>query len=196
MTALTAQDPDRPEPGNLNWRGTRASTQAREQILTAALEGALSALGKAKRAQAGLALGSEEKMTFAAAIGPEGEALESQELAVRELDEGVRAALKDGRSMSIELRNDDPVMPARRQSFLGRKNRTVFLVPLIMLGELRGLLAVENGGSISDGSTEGLETVDRPHCAGARSCSAQRGSPPSSEPRALPARSCRTPPIS
>lgn len=159
MTALTAHDPEQPQSRNLNWSGTRASTNARNQILTAALDGALSALGKAKKARAGLALGSEEKMTFVAAVGTDGEDLEGQEMDVRRLETEVQAGLKDGRSMSIELRNDDPVVPARRQSFLGRKNRTVFLVPLIMLGELRGVLMVENSGSIGNGSAEGLETV-------------------------------------
>jgi diguanylate cyclase (GGDEF)-like protein/PAS domain S-box-containing protein len=126
------------DPGN---RGA-PDASARERILGAALDAVLAALGRSDRVTVGLALGSDTKMTLLAARGAHATELEGVEIALAELSGAARESLVAGHLVTIDGGSLLGSQPGR--GGLRRKTPHLALVPLVISGEVRGLLVVES----------------------------------------------------
>jgi diguanylate cyclase (GGDEF)-like protein/PAS domain S-box-containing protein len=136
-----------------------AGAPARDRILEAALQSVLEALDGERNARASLALGAAEQMAVVAVGGPSAAELEGSELALRSLEPSIRTALLEGRSVSFEPEDGQLPQLARRRGLLGRKNCSVAMMPIVMLGELKGMIVVETATTLSSALARRVETL-------------------------------------
>lgn len=136
-----------------------ASAPVRERIFEAATDGILKALKKTRQARAGLALGKDQRMTFVAVAGAESAELEGAEIELRSLDASTRALLLEGRSAAFDLDDAERALPQRKRRLFARRGPAVFMTPLVILGELKGMIVVESPSPLPTEARGELETL-------------------------------------
>jgi len=139
--------------------GPAPLTDTTQSILDASLDAILGLLGKAPGTRVGLAVGSEDRMTFVAAAGRSAEELRGTPLDLGALAEPARADLCIGRPAEVDPAAAGISRARGPRLSLRRTKRTLFLTPLFRQGNQRAILGIETARAISPEVRRRLETL-------------------------------------
>jgi diguanylate cyclase (GGDEF)-like protein/PAS domain S-box-containing protein len=134
-------------------------TPDRESIYEVALEATRALLGQAPEARVGIATGSSEKVTVVAATDDPAGEVAGIRIYLDEYPDAVRASLLEGRVVEA----DGLLKEGGSKTLLAfdPETETVFFVPLLVQAQLRGVVLVLTGSTLSEGRKAILEALGR-----------------------------------